>query len=142
MAIMQDSWFNKIYRETILPDSQVHERRSQQRIRISTPATVTDGQHTIAASVKEISSGGFFCVTDARFELGCDIAIVLVLPEGVGLPLTGMVCCHGRVVRVNFGWGQYGIAAQIERIRDASNVRSADYVTDACFWFTSKSRIE
>lgn len=116
MAMMQNSWLNKTYRETLLANS-IHERRGQQRTPCATPATVTAGQHTIAASMKNISPRGLFFITDALFVgAGCDIAIVLVLPEGLGLPLTGMVCCHGRVVRVSSCFGQYGIAAEIERM--------------------------
>lgn len=115
MAMMQNSWLNKTYRET-LPADSVHERRGQQRMPCATPAIVTSGQHTLAASMKNIGTRGLFFITDAFFGAGCDIAILLVLPEGLGLPLTGMVCCHGRVVRVSSCFGQYGIAAEIERM--------------------------
>ena len=49
-------------------------------------------------------------------NLGSEIGIIITLPEEVGLPLSGIVCCHGRVVRSESGNGQYGIAAKIERI--------------------------
>ena len=114
--MMQDSWLTKAYGGTRLGDS-IHERRGQQRVSCATPATVSVGQHTIAASLKNICPRGLFFITDALlFGAGCDIAIVLALPAGLGLPLTGMVSCHGRVVRVSSYFGQYGVAAEIERI--------------------------
>jgi hypothetical protein len=39
-----------------------------------------------------------------------------MLPENLGLPLSGMVCCHGRVVRSDSDGGQYGVAVQIDRL--------------------------
>ena len=116
VAMMQNSLANNTCWERPLAGS-VHERRSQQRIPCVTPATVTAGRHTIAASLKNISPQGLFLVTDVL--LAADgIEIVLVLPEGLGMPLKGMVSCHGRVVRVSSCIGQYGIAAEIERIAE------------------------
>jgi Tfp pilus assembly protein PilZ len=103
-------------------DSKLKERRNQQRIRFASPATVTAGQHSIAASTKDISDRGLFFFTDARFELGSEIDIVITLPEEVGLPLSGMVCCHGRVVRSDSGGGQYGVAVQIDRFAPVPQV--------------------
>jgi hypothetical protein len=96
-------------------DFKSKERRNRQRIRFEGPATVTTGQHSIAASTKDISDRGLFFFTDARFELGSEIDMVIMLPEEVGLPLSGMVCCHGRIVRSDSGSGQYGVAAEIDR---------------------------
>ena len=98
-----------------LTDARFKERRRQQRIRFEAPATVTAGRHSIAASTKNISDQGLFFFTDARVVLGSEIDIVITLPEEVGLPLSGMVCCHGRVVRSDSGGGQqYGIAVKID----------------------------
>jgi PilZ domain-containing protein len=78
------------------------------------PATVAVGQHSIAASTKDITDRGLFFFTDARFERGSETDVVLMLPEEVGLPVSGIVCCHGRVVRSEAGTGQYGVAVQID----------------------------
>ncbi len=98
-----------------MTDSKLKERRNQQRIRFASPATVTAGQHSIAASTKDISDRGLFFFTDARFEQGSEIDMVIMLSEEVGLPLSGMVCCHGRIVRSESGGGQYGFAVEIDR---------------------------
>jgi hypothetical protein len=97
-------------------DSKFEERRNQQRIHFEAPATVTSGRHCIAASTKNISYRGLFFFTDARFELGSEIDAVIVLPEEVGLPLSGMVCCHGRIARSDPDSGQYGVAVEIDRL--------------------------
>ena len=98
-----------------MTDSKFKERRNQQRIRFAAPATVTTGQHSIAASTKDISDRGMFFFTDARFELGSEIDMVIMLSEEAGLPLSGMVCFHGRIVRSDSGSGQYGVAVEIDR---------------------------
>jgi hypothetical protein len=97
-------------------ESKASERRDHQRIRFEAPATVTGGQHTIAASTKDITHRGLFFFTDARFEIGSEIDILITLPEEVGMPVSGMVCCHGRVVRSDSGSGQYGVAVEIDRL--------------------------
>jgi PilZ domain-containing protein len=100
-----------------MTDFKLKERRGQQRIRFEAPATVTAGQHSIAASTKDISDRGLFFFTDAPFELGREFDIVLMLPEELPLPISGMVCCHGRVVRIDpCGGQQYGIAVEVDRV--------------------------
>jgi hypothetical protein len=97
-------------------ESKAKERRDHQRIRFEAPATVTGGQHRIAASTRDITHRGLFFFTDARFEIGSEIDILITLPEEVGMPVSGMVCCHGRVVRSDSGSGQYGVAVEIDRL--------------------------
>jgi hypothetical protein len=99
-----------------------NERRSQQRIRFEAPATVTAGQHSIAASTKDVSERGLFFFTDARFELGSEIDMIVMLPDETGLPISGMVCCHGHVVRLDSDGGQYGVAVEIDRFAPVSQV--------------------
>jgi PilZ domain len=102
--------------ETPVTDSKSKERRGQQRIRFEAPATIAAGLQSIAASTKDISTRGLFIFTDTRLEIGSEIDIVITLPEEVGLPLCGMVCCHGHVVRSDFAGGQYGFAVEIDRL--------------------------
>ncbi|MGZ4832280.1 MAG: PilZ domain-containing protein [Terriglobales bacterium] len=99
-----------------MADSKLKERRRKQRVRLEAPATVTAGQHSIAASTKDVSDRGLFFFTDARFELGSEIDMIVMLPEEAGLPLSGMVCCHGRVLRSDSSGGQYGVAVEIDRL--------------------------
>ena len=97
-------------------------RRRHERISVKAPATVSADGHTLAASIKDISIGGLFLFTDAPFQAGKDIEIILMLPKEFGLPSSEMVCCHGKVVRVETSGGRCGIAATIERIADLPQV--------------------
>ena len=99
-----------------MAESKARERRVHQRIRYRAPATITGGQHSIAASTKDITDRGLFFFTDARFEIGSEIDILITLPDEVGMPVSGMVCCHGRVVRSDSDSGQYGVAVEIDRL--------------------------
>lgn len=99
------------------------ERRNRERIRFQAPATASSGQHRLAASTKDISDRGLFFFTDASFEVGSEIDLVVMLPEEPRLPVSGMVCCHGRVVRVNPSGGQqYGIGVEIDRLTPVQQV--------------------
>ena len=82
---------------------------------MAAPATIRAGQHTLAATTKDISLGGLFVFTDAAFREGTDIEVVLMLSKELGLPTSGMVCCHGKIVRTETAEGQYGIAVTIEQ---------------------------
>jgi len=95
--------------------SNQKEKRGQQRVRLEATASVTAGHHTIAASIKDVSGRGLFFFTDARLQLGREVDILMVLPEEAGLPLSGLVCCHGCVVRSGFTGGQYGVAVHFDR---------------------------
>ena len=92
-------------------------RRRHQRIKLTVPATVKVGTHTVAASTKDISVGGMFVFTDTPFREGSDIEIVLMLPKELGFPASDMVCCHGKIVRSEVSPGLYGIAASIEQFQ-------------------------
>ena len=99
-----------------MAESKAADRRDRQRIRFEAPATVTGGQNSIAASTKDITDRGLFFFTDARFEVGSEIDILITLPDQLGMPVSGMVCCHGRVVRSDSGRGQYGVAVELDRL--------------------------
>lgn len=98
------------------------ERRSKERIHFEAPATVAVEQHCIAASTKDISDRGVFVFTDARFERGSETDVVLMLPEEVGLPVSGIVCCHGRVVRSNSTAKPYCPLKESERFAPVQQV--------------------
>ena len=102
--------------------SKAEVRRRHERIKVTVPATVSVEGHTLAATTKDISVGGLFLFTDVPFQAGKDIEIVLMLPKELGLPASAMVCCHGKVVRVEMSGGRCGIAATIERIADLPQV--------------------
>jgi PilZ domain len=98
------------------------ERRNRHRVRYESPATVTAGQHSIAVSTKDISDRGLFFLTDARFELGSEIDLIVILRKEMGLAVSGMACCQGRVIRSEAGGGQYGVAVEINRLAPVQQV--------------------
>ncbi len=97
---------------------QPETRRRYKRIRKAIPATVVVGKHSIAATTNDISIGGIFLFTDARFREGSELEVVLMLPREVGIPEDRMVCCRGTIVRVEEHDGQFGVAAKIDDIAD------------------------
>jgi hypothetical protein len=108
--------------EAPVTDSKFKERRARRRVRFEAPATVTAGKHRLAASTKDISDRGLFFVTDAGCRLGSEIDVVIQLPQEVGLPVSGMVRCHGRVVRSDSAGGEYNVAMQIDRLTPVQQV--------------------
>ncbi len=99
-----------------MEEAKEDSRRRHQRISHTVPATVKVGDHTLAGTTKDISVGGLFLFTDVPFRAGSEIEVVMMLPKELGLEQSQMVCCHGRIVRVETSAGQCGIAAQIEKI--------------------------
>lgn len=107
-----------------MTDLQFASSRRHERIHATSPATVYVGRRGIAATVKNISIGGVFLSTDAPFNVGSQIDIVLMPPKELGLPFGRLVCCHGNIVRVEQSSGEFGIAAQVESIADLPLGRS------------------
>jgi hypothetical protein len=99
--------------------AEFKERRAHQRIHFEAPATVSTSKYTIAVSAKNVSERGLFLITDIRFERGSEIDVAITLPQELGLPLCGMVCCHGHVVRSNSAGG---VAVQIDRLAPVPQV--------------------
>ena len=88
--------------------------RRHERVRTVAPATIRANGHTLAATTRNVSLGGLFIVTDAALREGTDIEVFLMLPKNLGLPASGMLRCHGEIVRIEAIEGQFGIAAKIE----------------------------
>ncbi len=99
-----------------MSDNANSERRRHLRIRYEAPATVAAADHKLAASVKDISERGLFCFTDANIEIGSAVDIIVMLPKEAGLPVSGMVCCSGHIVRSTISSGQFGIAVEIDKM--------------------------
>ena len=102
-----------------MSESAHSERRRHTRIRYEAPATVAAADHKLAASVKDISERGLFCFTDANIEIGSAVDVIIMLPKEAGLPVSGMVCCTGHVVRSTVSSGQFGLAVEIDNISPA-----------------------
>ena len=92
-------------------------KRKYKRHKMTTPATIRAGGHTLAATTRDVSLGGLFIFTDAALREGSEIEIVLMLPKELGLPASEMVCCHGKIVRSETIDGQQGVAVTIDRFQ-------------------------
>ncbi|MGI9104032.1 MAG: PilZ domain-containing protein [Terriglobales bacterium] len=103
-----------------MADEPANERRQQPRIPLDARATIARAEQKIAASTKDISERGLFFFSEARIEVGSDIDILLMVPEDIGLPINGMVCCHGRIVRMAPAGEQYGMGMEIDGVEPAS----------------------
>jgi hypothetical protein len=89
------------------------EMRRYWRFQETKPATVSSGGRRLAATVKNVSVGGLFLLTDVRYPVGADIEVLLNMPEQLGVLSSQTARCQARVVRVEDYSGEYGIAAQI-----------------------------
>ena len=105
-----------------MTNSNVNERRRRKRIPFEAPASVTADQQSMSASTKDISERGLFIFVDGAFQTGCEIDVLLTVPEGLGLDVSGVICCHGRVIRSDSVGGQHGIAVQIDRYAQVPQV--------------------
>jgi hypothetical protein len=102
-----------------MSDPPRYERRRTRRVLFEGQATITTGDQKIVAATKDISERGLFVFTEAIVEVGNEIDILVTLPEELGLPVSGMVCCHGRVVRTERSAGECGLAVEIDRLGPA-----------------------
>lgn len=99
-----------------------NERRQQPRVAFKSPATVTVGQHTVAASTRDISAGGVFFYTDVALAEGDEVEVVVVVPGELRPLPEGVVHCRGHVVRIEAAGGlQYGMAVKIEQLAPGSS---------------------
>ena len=88
----------------------------QYRAPASAPVTIKHGGQFVPATLNNVSLSGAFFFTDAPFQAGAEIQVVLMLPREVGLQEDQMVCCQGKIVRVEEQAGKFGIAAEFERM--------------------------
>lgn len=91
-------------------------RRRSARVQASAPAMIRHASGSLAATLRDVSLGGVFLFTDVPFREGSEIQVVLALPRELGLAASEMVCCAGKIVRVERHGTQFGIAAEIAHI--------------------------
>ena len=89
------------------------EMRRHWRFQGTKPATVSRGGRQLAATLKNVSVGGVFFLTDVRYPIGSDIEVYLTMPEELGALSAQIARCQAKVVRVEDYVGEYGIAAEI-----------------------------
>lgn len=95
----------------------VSTQRRHRRHNAVLPAVLRLGQHSVAATTRDISLSGLFLFTDEGLHEGTTIEVVMLLPKEIGLPESGIVCCYGKIVRTEQLSGRFGVAATIERFQ-------------------------
>jgi PilZ domain len=103
-----------------MPNDKV-ERRSDPRIPVRVPVTITSPQKNLEASghTRDLSSNGIFFYTDFPIEAGNDVEMVLILPPELTSGDKRWVCCQATVTRVenNPDGSERGVAATMRNMQ-------------------------
>jgi len=93
------------------------ERRSGNRIATRVPARVRTAEGADhSARTRDVSANGVFLYTQSRMEKGSNVELVLILPPELTSGEKCWVCCQATIVRVEESGGEFGVAAQIQRM--------------------------
>ncbi|MFY9740377.1 MAG: PilZ domain-containing protein [Candidatus Sulfotelmatobacter sp.] len=108
------------------PEATKAERRSRSRLVKRLPVRVRDssGSTESTAHTRDVSANGIFLYTQSRMVEGSDVELVLVLPPELTSGEKCWVCCHARVLRVESFGEQFGVAAEIDRIKALPEIPS------------------
>ena len=96
------------------------DRRSATRVRKRTTVKARNAksaEEDQEAETRDLSERGLFLFTDLPVEAESELQLILTLPPEITKNTPTLVCCHGKVVRVEKGEKKRtGIAVSIERI--------------------------
>ncbi len=106
--------------EAAIRHGQAPDRREKVRFRKRTPVKARDpknGQEDTAAETRDLSERGLFIFTKLPVEAASELELILTLPPEIVPDGAGLVCCQGKVVRVEKGRNKgTGVAVAIERM--------------------------
>jgi hypothetical protein len=114
---------------TSFPSRQSHDRRACARAVLDCPTILfRPGGNAVAGTVRNISSGGFYCTCAERFRVGdslwCDVQVPL---GAVCVQYTDLtVSCSASVVRVEEFDGYAGIGCKIHRFSTRVRLQPSD----------------
>src|SRR4051812_43151879 len=94
------------------------EQRNTRRFSLKLPLTVklpVNETASVDALTKDVSARGVFFYIDSDVREGSNIEFTLTLPPEITLTESIKVRCTGKVVRVDKGGKEVGIAAAIEQ---------------------------
>jgi hypothetical protein len=95
------------------------ERRTSQRFTMSLALTVRSndpyGVLEEPGQTRDVGFRGLYFTTHAEYQVGSEIEFILTLPKEVTQGGGVNIRCRGRVVRIEPGNGNRGVAARIER---------------------------
>jgi hypothetical protein len=81
------------------------------------------GEEDQAAEIRDLSERGLFVFTNLPVEADSDLELILTLPPEIAKHTPTLVCCQGKVVRVEKAKNKRtGIAVSIERIEPMPQV--------------------
>jgi len=112
--------------ETAIRRGLAPDRRSTARVQKRTAVKARNpktGEEDEAAEIRDLSERGLFVFTSLPMQPDTDLELVLMLPNEITKDGSKLVCCHGRVVRVEkSSKKRTGIAVAIERIEPMPQV--------------------
>ena len=106
--------------ELAIRAGQAPERRSTARVRKRTTVkarNLKSGEEDQAAETRDLSERGLFIFTKLPMEAASEMELILTLPPDIAPDASGLVCCQGKVVRVEKSKNKRtGVAVAIERM--------------------------
>lgn len=106
--------------ETAIRRGLAPDRRNAARIRKRTAVKAQSpksGEEDQAAETRDLSERGLFMFTKLPVEAQTDLELILTLPPDITKGAPMLVCCHGKVVRVEkTKKKRTGVAVSIDRI--------------------------
>src|SRR5262249_10461507 len=103
-------------RKGLAPDRRAATRfRKRASVKARSPKS---GEEDHAAETRDLSERGLFLFTNLPVEADSDLDLVLTLPREITKGTPTLVCCHGKVVRVEKAKNKRtGVAVAIDRIK-------------------------
>ena len=105
------------------------ERRKRKRVALHWPVRLFRHPDTqsIESTTENLTSNGFYCVSDQPFELGERLDCVIVIPAGSFGYSDSPIClqCRVKVMRVEDQQQRYGLGCYIEDYDLLSNAKAA-----------------
>ncbi|HLW53982.1 MAG TPA: PilZ domain-containing protein [Candidatus Angelobacter sp.] len=94
------------------------EKRSVRRFSLNLPVKLKNGSSTegeLTGQTRNVSSRGAFVEIESPLEDGASVEFLMTLPEEITLAEPIRVRCQGKVLRVEQGAANPGIAVAIEK---------------------------
>ena len=106
--------------EAAIKAGQAPDRRGAPRVRKRTTVKarkLKSGEEDQAAETRDLSERGLFIFTKLPMEPASELELILTLPPDIAPDASGLVCCQGKVVRVEKSGNKgTGVAVAIERM--------------------------
>lgn len=94
------------------------EKRANRRFSLDLPVVVKfleNGTYEVSGRTRDVSSRGVFFYVNSEIREGASIEFIMTLPSEITLTDPIRVQCTGKVVRVDRGAGEQGVAVAIDK---------------------------